>query len=221
MRKESSKYSIELALNISNPDIYRRGKEYFNQGRVVKTWKEGDKNLAFVQGTDIYKVVICFDGDGELISSCSCPYEDGDICKHIIAVILSLSNIKPTTRYKVEPVDISGLVSKLNLKDAREFINRIVTKNLEVAKDLKIFVQGQDESKLTGKDYYLKFRKELSQISLESLLESFHFFEQQNDYDDYWVNDSGYDDNNSLSEWVDEVIDLVSRYFKITIIKKP
>ncbi|MEK7168596.1 MAG: SWIM zinc finger family protein [Patescibacteria group bacterium] len=214
MINKQPKYSIEIALNISNSDIYKRGKEYFNQGRVIKTWKEKNKDLALVQGADTYEVALYFDGDCELVSKCSCPYEDGDICKHIVAVILSLSNIKVTNNKKVESKEnITDYVSNLNLKDAQEFISRIAIGNTEITKSLKVFVQGQKESPIKTEDYYTKFKKELSQISPESLLESFHFFEQQNDYDDYWDNDSGYDDDNDLSEWVNEIIDLVSKYF--------
>lgn len=221
MKKEPPKYSIELALDISNPDIYKRGKEYFNQGRVIKTWKDGNKDLALVQGTDIYEVTIYFDEDEELISNCSCPYEDGDVCKHIIAVILSLSNIKPVKKQEIEAKEnIPSLISKLNLEDATEFINRIASKNSEVAKSLKVFVQGQKESTIKAGDYYAKFKNELSKISPESLLESYHFFEQQNDYDDYWDNDSGYDDDNNLSEWVEEIIDLATKYFENNNYKK-
>ncbi|KKP45958.1 MAG: hypothetical protein UR39_C0017G0016 [Candidatus Woesebacteria bacterium GW2011_GWA1_33_30] len=170
--------------------------------------------MANVQGVDNYKVTLYFDKDDELISNCSCPYEGGGVCKHIVSVILSLSNINIVSNNKTKSKEnIFDLVSKLNLKDAQEFITEVILKKPEVVIDLKVFVQGQKESSKIEEDYYIKFKNELSQIGPESLLESFHFFEQQYDYDDYWDNDGDSDTDNRLSEWVDEVVDLVSKYF--------
>lgn len=214
MKNNKSKYSVELALNISNFDIYKRGKDYYESGKVRKIWKEGNKTLAVVQGTDVYKVTLYFDNEKELVSNCTCPYEDGDVCKHIVAVILSLSNYKiDVTKKVLVEENIVELVSKLNLEKAHEFIKKIASKNSEITKSLKVFVQGQKESPITEESYYLKFKSELFQIKAESLLESFHFSEQQYDYgDDYWDNDGGYDEDNNLSEWVDEIIDLATKY---------
>ena len=79
--------------------------------------------MANVQGVDNYKVTLYFDKDDELISNCSCPYEGGGVWKHIVSVILSLSNINIVSNNKTKSKEnIFDLVSKLNLKDAQEFI---------------------------------------------------------------------------------------------------
>lgn len=71
--------------------IVNRGSECFtNQAvcglRQVKT----DQWAASVDGTEQYKVRVSLRDDSVVDYSCSCPYDSGPVCKHIVAVLYEL-----------------------------------------------------------------------------------------------------------------------------------
>jgi hypothetical protein len=76
----------------SNTDyiIYKRGRDYYDK-RLVKNVsfdRSGNKVSAIVTGGEKYCVSI-FSENGEIFGSCTCPYED--VCKHITAVLIYIS----------------------------------------------------------------------------------------------------------------------------------
>jgi uncharacterized Zn finger protein len=76
----------------SNSDyvIYRRGREYYDNGLVKNVSFDGAENTvsAIVIGGEKYKVKI-FPENDEIKGSCTCQYED--VCKHITAVLIFIS----------------------------------------------------------------------------------------------------------------------------------
>ena len=66
--------------------IVSRGKEYQRDGCVRNLCRIADgRLLATVEGTHPYTTMVSWE-DGQLISECSCPYEDD--CKHAVAAVL-------------------------------------------------------------------------------------------------------------------------------------
>jgi hypothetical protein len=70
--------------------IYQRGLEYYDKGLVKNVSFDSAENTvsAIVKGGEKYKVRI-FPENGEIMGSCTCPYED--VCKHITAVLIFIS----------------------------------------------------------------------------------------------------------------------------------
>ena len=52
----------------------------------------GHNIYAEVIGTSVYKLEIKISDDEDIGASCSCPYDFGGFCKHIVAVLVSLSD---------------------------------------------------------------------------------------------------------------------------------
>ena len=69
----------------------RRGEEYFRSGAVETLVLRGDELEADVQGTAPrpYRVWIQLDAGGVADATCTCPYEYGGWCKHIVATLLA------------------------------------------------------------------------------------------------------------------------------------
>ncbi|MBC7233603.1 MAG: helicase-associated domain-containing protein [Chloroflexi bacterium] len=67
--------------------IYDRAYMYYRQRRVRNPRRIGTKLEAEVQGTELYRVRIQVD-EGTILSSCTCPFAETAICKHIGAVLL-------------------------------------------------------------------------------------------------------------------------------------
>jgi non-specific serine/threonine protein kinase len=71
--------------------IYERGRLYYQQGRVSIDYVEEDYATCIVSGQGgIYDVRIELDRSN-LLFFCDCPYaEDGRICKHIVAAVMTV-----------------------------------------------------------------------------------------------------------------------------------
>lgn len=75
---------------MADPRSYARGEEYFADGRVQALSERDGKITATVHGSEPYSVELWQEGE-QLAYDCSCPRgEDGDFCKHCVAVGLAL-----------------------------------------------------------------------------------------------------------------------------------
>ena len=84
----------------ASPESYRRGEDYYEQGAVLALTRRGDALQARVAGSDFapYSVRVSFDGTGITSATCSCPYDWGGWCKHIVAVLLTCVREPETVR---------------------------------------------------------------------------------------------------------------------------
>ncbi len=112
------------------PEILARGRSYFDNERVIALDMQEERMwLAEVEGSDLYEVDI--DGsDGTLICSCPCPYEHGEYCKHVAAVLFAIeeqfpeyidSTVKKTPA-KSGKTDLATLVGSLSKEELIAFI---------------------------------------------------------------------------------------------------
>ncbi|MDR2622725.1 MAG: SWIM zinc finger family protein [Dysgonamonadaceae bacterium] len=88
-----------------SPKIYERGKEYYESNMVDNVEHNyPDTWTAEVEGSDLYTVEIKLN-DGEIVSwECDCPYDYGDICKHVVAVLLYIRDNRE--RHPANPANI-------------------------------------------------------------------------------------------------------------------
>ncbi|MDF1500065.1 MAG: hypothetical protein P1P76_06330 [Anaerolineales bacterium] len=76
--------------------VLRRGEDYHHEGRVLSLERTGEDTWrAVVEGTERYEVHIECDADGEFAGGCSCPYDWGPVCKHVIAVLFAIEELDP------------------------------------------------------------------------------------------------------------------------------
>jgi uncharacterized Zn finger protein len=76
--------------------IVARGRGYWEDGHVdtPEEREEGDW-VAFVQGTDAYEVRVSLIGGQTTRYRCTCPYDLGPVCKHVISVLYALRERLP------------------------------------------------------------------------------------------------------------------------------
>lgn len=76
--------------------ILARGRDHYASGNVVDLSLDGDDTwIAEVQGTEPYEVTIEQRPDGSLACNCTCPYEYGEHCKHVAAVLYAVEEAFP------------------------------------------------------------------------------------------------------------------------------
>lgn len=84
------KITEEEIKRISSATIYRRGLEYYREGRVHLRVRDEHEIVSVVDGEEIYNVGIHFDDAGHVTDSfCTCPYfrTMDCTCKHIVATL--------------------------------------------------------------------------------------------------------------------------------------
>ncbi|MBF0436971.1 MAG: SWIM zinc finger domain-containing protein [Magnetococcales bacterium] len=76
---------------LASSQSFERGQEYLHAEAVSTLVQRGDVLTAEVEGSeyDPYKVSVHLHDGGVASADCSCPYDWGGYCKHIVAVLLS------------------------------------------------------------------------------------------------------------------------------------
>ncbi|MFN8569553.1 MAG: SWIM zinc finger family protein [Kouleothrix sp.] len=79
-----------MVRNHAAPESFSRGANYYRSGAVGDLLLRGSMLQADVEGSQYpsYRVRITLDQGGVTAASCSCPYDWGGWCKHIVAVLL-------------------------------------------------------------------------------------------------------------------------------------
>lgn len=83
------KITTEEIRRICSAAIYKRGTDYYKEGRVHIRLREENAIGAWADGSDTYNIRINFDGDKIQDCLCTCPYFQtmGVPCKHIVATL--------------------------------------------------------------------------------------------------------------------------------------
>jgi uncharacterized Zn finger protein len=76
---------------MASPEVFERGMEYYRRGAVLDVTRRGDELYAEVEGSDVdpYQVRVSLRSDGIGSADCTCPYDWGGACKHVVAVLLT------------------------------------------------------------------------------------------------------------------------------------
>ncbi|WP_332696404.1 SWIM zinc finger family protein [Halalkalibacter lacteus] len=137
--------------------ILIRGKDYFDHGHIEQI-KVINKNtyLIEVAGTQDYNVTVTIDETtGVIDSSCDCPYDWGDHCKHQVAAFLALrSELKAATDKSMmdesstteKETDLETIISKLRKDELIQIILNLSQEHEEIKKKLLFtYAPAQDE----------------------------------------------------------------------------
>ncbi len=76
----------------ASAELFQRGRDYYQQGAVLSLVQRGTVLQAEVEGSaPLPYIVRCtFDANGILAATCTCPYDGGGWCKHIVATCLAI-----------------------------------------------------------------------------------------------------------------------------------
>ncbi len=78
--------------SLATAQSFARGENYYHDGAVSDLTLRGNQITARVAGSDYepYRVNVTLDADGRIAAAaCTCPYDWGGYCKHIVAVLLA------------------------------------------------------------------------------------------------------------------------------------
>lgn len=122
--------------------ILAKGEEYFESGYVSGleciengTW------TAEVEGSETYMVEIGLKSKGKISHyECDCPYE-GDLCKHVVAVLFALREEEQKEPYKKtgKKPAFETILQLLTIEECHHFIRKYAAKNRGFKLEFELF----------------------------------------------------------------------------------
>ena len=146
---------------IIDPTILKRGLQYFKQGKVSEVEESYNEITAMVDGSgELYTTTIKTEGDIVIETDCSCPYDMGPVCKHVVALIFHIkqeelgievkikSEIKPKTKSKSEREleQIEQLIESSTKEQLGEFVNKLCMQDRATRLDFLAQFQPKDSA---------------------------------------------------------------------------
>ena len=127
----------DLILTKVNEKSFERGKEYYDWGMVESVVKRGDRLFAEVLGSeeDPYHVGVTL-AEGDFEASCTCPYDWGGYCKHIVAVLFTWIRDKESV---AEGTSLEELLSRLDTDNLKDLVIRMVEADPGLAETIDEF----------------------------------------------------------------------------------
>jgi hypothetical protein len=105
--------TVAAIRQLAAPEVFARGEDYYARGAVLSLTRRGDVLQAEVQGSSYapYQVEVTFGPRGIAAEGCSCPYDWGGACKHVVATLLAY--VDDPGQVEERPV-LAALVAELD-----------------------------------------------------------------------------------------------------------
>ena len=107
MAKEKLPQLTEAQIRkLASGQSFERGKGYYRDGAITEPVRQGMELRADCEGSEYepYQVSATLAKDGVAETSCTCPYDQGGICKHIVALLLTYVH-KPQSFRIIPPLE--------------------------------------------------------------------------------------------------------------------
>lgn len=143
---------------------FQRGLEYYNRDRILELNIDENEVTATVRGSNDYRVSAEIREDA-IRTRCSCPYDYGGYCKHIIAVLLAMEDREPALEretsqsigFSPESPDNETLIEQATADELRTFLSAVLADDREV-RDRFVAFCGADSGK-SHTDYKREIRR--------------------------------------------------------------
>lgn len=121
-RTSGDQLTLDMIKDAADPTIYGRGRSYYKSGMVMECEEVEPGVVEGVirgSGNRRYEAMIDFT-DSYLYSSCTCPYDWSDVCKHAVALALEYLHLSKEAAETVETVNreqkqMNSLSKQMNL----------------------------------------------------------------------------------------------------------
>jgi uncharacterized Zn finger protein len=143
----------ELLEELSSPAVFQRGYKYYENGSVREIKWDGEAYEALVEGSDDYVVKISFSQKGTPHFFCDCPYDLGGICKHCVAVGLTIIN-QPDTISKTDGkadkkakktrnIQAKEIIKQATNEQIADFLMKLFAENEDYLQQFEVFIKGE------------------------------------------------------------------------------
>ena len=109
-----------------DPLIVERGYDYYRAKRVEYEDADGSTYSFFVRGTEEYRVLIECAENNIQHCECDCPYDMGPTCKHIVAALYAVRDVRSGAQSGAKRLSVrtqmSTLLAGLSVEQLRTFV---------------------------------------------------------------------------------------------------
>ncbi len=148
------KPTIEKIRALCTESSFQRGAEYFHEGLVSDLEQSGNQITAVVSGTSEYEVTINLDAEN-IQAYCTCPYDWGGYCKHIVAALMALSEnynkIKKTARSREKSIET--ILKNVSFAEIKEFLRTEFDKSPSLRDHFTIHFSANGSEEKSIHDY--------------------------------------------------------------------
>ncbi|MBU4529379.1 MAG: hypothetical protein KUA37_11595 [Desulfomicrobium sp.] len=114
-------FGQDVVRALATVESFTRGRDYVRRGAVSGIVRRGDRLTAEVEGSELapYTITIKLHDGGVAGTRCTCAYEWGGVCKHVVAVLLKYLEApgavaqRPSLDSMLEGLDRAALVTLL------------------------------------------------------------------------------------------------------------
>ncbi len=131
-------FDEKLVRALATAESFARGRDYARRGAVFRMVRRGDRLTAEVEGSEVapYDVTIDLHHGGVARTRCSCPYDWGDICKHVVAVLLQYLDAPDAVVKRPSLADV--------LRDVdRETLSALLIARAEIDQGLALWIEAE------------------------------------------------------------------------------
>lgn len=149
--------------NLANESSFKRGQNYYRDGAVFGAVRQGMELRAQCDGSDHepYQVSAMLTESGITETSCTCPYDYGGICKHIVALLLTY--IKDPQSFRSIP-PLTELLAERSREELTTLIGEMVKREPELLSLVELFVAAEQARRGEALDVEVYRRQALSAL---------------------------------------------------------
>jgi len=98
----------------ATPESFQRGRDYFESGAISNTSIQENTLLGECEGTSApyYQVRVELDKAGIRDAECTCPYDWGGLCKHVIALLLTYVHDRQQFAVRAQPDELLSSLTR-------------------------------------------------------------------------------------------------------------
>ncbi len=130
----------------ASPESFQRGEEYYREGAVSNTTIQGSLLSGECAGTyaPYYRVQVELDEAGIAETSCTCLYEYGGYCKHIVALLLAYLHHPKSFATRKEPAE---LLADLDHNDLIAILTKLIQEQPDLYDRIEAMTSVPSKSK--------------------------------------------------------------------------
>jgi uncharacterized Zn finger protein len=128
--------------NLASGSSFERGENYYRDGAVFGAVRQGMELHAQCEGSDYepYQVSATLTESGIAETSCTCPYDYGGICKHIVALLLTYVH-EPQSFRSIPP--LTELLAERSREELTALIGEMVKREPELLSLVELSVAAE------------------------------------------------------------------------------
>lgn len=150
---------------------FQRGQEYYEGGAISNTAIQGHVLTGDCEGTSApyYSVRVELDEGGVVSAHCTCPYEFGGYCKHIVALLLTYTHEPKQFAIHAEPTE---MLAELDRDDLIALLTKLLRDRPELYDWVEAAISTPSSKNKTHKGKRKKVDPEVYRRQIRNILHS-------------------------------------------------